>query len=130
MKRPQTHHDLDLHHNQARVTYPMWIILELTDHRFYKEAHEKAVATVKDMGGEIVGRGGLEELVLMTRLPHRKYRTVEKAVAAAVNTLPVDRTIVYGRDPYAFRKQPQLRRRRDEAADGPKASIDGVFEVG
>lgn len=108
-------------------THPMWIILDVTELR--KRAYERVTAIVLEMGGSIVEAGSIFELVIVARFPHRKYRAVEKAVAAAVSTLPVKRTTVYGRNPYQLRKPPGQYRRRNEAGQEPQASIDALFEV-
>ena len=55
----------------------------------------------------------------MAKFPHRKYRTVEKAVAAALNALPVKRTIVVAKDPYIMCEKTlaltiELYKRQDE----------------
>jgi hypothetical protein len=58
-------------------------------------------------------------VVVRAQFPHRKYKTVEKAIASALNTWPVERTIVVGQDPSLLRaKALQLTtdvcRRQDE----------------
>lgn len=109
-------------------THPMWIILDVTELR--KQAYERVTAIVHEMGGSVVQAFSLDDLVVLARFPHRKYRAVEKAVAEAVCRLPVKQTTVYPRDPYALRKPPELCRRRDEAGPEPQASIGALFEDG
>jgi hypothetical protein len=97
----------------------MWIVIQLGDSRVRKAVYEKAEDTIHDMSGEIVKAGGLGDLVLTARFPHRRYRTLENAIAAAVNTLPVERTIVTGQDPYVLRENTaaltmELYRRQDQ----------------
>ena len=66
----QTHGDGNLHHRQDRVSYyPMWIILEVTDHRSYRPAYEQAMAIVHEMDGSVVEAVIFDDLILMMRFP-------------------------------------------------------------
>ena len=76
----------------------MWINVQLTDAAWRKTVCDKIGGVVQEMGGEVVEYGGLGDLVAVAKFSHRKYRTVEKAVAAALNTFPVMRTTVAGKD--------------------------------
>lgn len=127
MKEPQTHRDGNLQHNQDRVRYPMSIVLEMPDLCLCTEARQKTTAVVVEMGGSDVQANTIQDLVVVANFPHRRYRSVEKAVAAAVSTLPVERTtVVAGRNPYGIRKPPGQYRRRDEEPER-KASLFECF---
>jgi hypothetical protein len=100
-------------------TYRMWIILQLSDFDCRNVVADKVNGTVQEMGGEVVKSGGLGDICVVAAFSHRKYRNLEKAVAAALNTLPVQRTIVTGQDPYILRPKTialtmELYRRQDE----------------
>jgi hypothetical protein len=109
----------------------MWITLEVTNLLFHRQAYQKAAAIVVEMGGSIVRAGSIDDLVVLARFPHRQYRSVEKAVAAAVSTLPVERTSVYGQNPFGLRKPPGQCRRRDGAGEEPQRTpiTDILFEA-
>jgi hypothetical protein len=107
----------------------MWIVLEMADLRFAGQAYQKAAAVVQQMNGSVVEAGTIFEMIVVANLPHRKYRAVENAVAVAVKTLPVKRTAVYPRNPYAPSK-PLRRRNVAEQEQEGKACIDVLFEGG
>lgn len=86
-------------------TYQMWIIVQLGAFDCRKVVADKVDGTVHEMGGEIVKWGGIGDVCAVAVFPHRKYRTLEKAIAAALNTLPVKRTIVTAQDPYTMREK-------------------------
>ena len=101
------------------ITRPMWIICQFDDYRWRKAVYKTVDEIVQEMFGEIVKTGGIGDLVVMATFPHRKYKAVERAVAAALSTLPVKRTIVVGQDPYIIRPKTmaltmELYRRQDE----------------
>ena len=81
----------------------MWIIVQLADFKYQKVAAVKVDGTVREMGGQVVKSGGIGDLCILAQFPHHKYKAVEKAIAAALDTLPVIRTIVVGQDPYIIR---------------------------
>jgi hypothetical protein len=101
------------------TVYRMWIILQLADFKYRKVVADKVDGTVQEMGGEVVKCGGLGDVCVVATFPHRKYRSVEKAVAVSLNTLPVKRTIVTAQDPYIMRPKTmaltmELYQRQDE----------------
>jgi len=100
-------------------TYQMWIDVRLTDFGCRKLVADRIDGTVKKMAGEVMRRGGFGDIFVVATFPHRKYKGVEKAIAAALNTLPVKRTIVMSQDPYTLREKTlaltvDLYRRQDE----------------
>jgi hypothetical protein len=106
----------------------MWIICQIDDHRWLKAVFEKVSAVVEEMSGEVVKSSSMGDLVVTARFPHRRIKAVEKAVAAALSTMPVKRTIVAGQDPYILRPKTialtmELYRRQDEVV-GISASLD------
>jgi hypothetical protein len=97
-----------------------WIVIELDDSALLKPVCEKIGGVVEEMDGEVVKAGGFGILCMLTRFPHRKIKTLEKAVAAAVTGFPVRRIIVSACNPYRLRKETadltaELYRRQDEA---------------
>ena len=109
-------------------TYQMWIIVQLADFDCRKVVVGKVDGTVREMAGEVIRWGGFGDVCAVAKFPHRQYKTVEKAVAAALNTLPVKRTIVTAQDPYVLREKTfaltlGLHRRQDEVL-----GLDGLAE--
>jgi len=97
----------------------MWIIIQLADFQIRKAVCETTAAIIHGMSGEIVKLGGVGDLVVLAKFPHRRYRSVERAIAVALSTLPVKRTIVVGQDPFVLRDKTlaltmDLFRRQDE----------------
>lgn len=103
-----------------RASRRMWIIIQLDEPEFGKRVHERVVQVVQEeCGGEFVKSTSMGDLVLVAKFPHRRIKTVEKAIAAALSTLPVKRTIVVGQNPYLLRPKTmaltmELYRRQDE----------------
>jgi hypothetical protein len=77
-----------------RLMRRMWITVEVTDARFRKAVCDEIRLVVEKMSGDFVKSSSLDSLFVLAMLPHRKYKTLEKAVAAALTALPVGRTIV------------------------------------
>lgn|ERR1039458_2474461 len=97
-----------------------WIVIELNDFALLKPVCEKIGAVVEEMEGEVVKASGFGDLCMCTRFPHRKIKTLEKAVAAAVTGFPVQRIIIDAHNPYRLREETadvtaELYRRQDEA---------------
>ena len=104
---------------ETRSMRPMWIICQFDDYRYRRAVYKKVDEIVQEMFGEIVKPGGIGDLVVMARFPHRRIKAVENAIAAALSTLPVKRTIVAGQDLYILRPKTmaltmELYRRQDE----------------
>ena len=55
------------------------------------------------MSGDAVDSSSMGDLVVTARFPHRRMKAVENAIATALSTLPVKRTIVAGQNPYILR---------------------------
>jgi hypothetical protein len=81
----------------------MWIIVQLDEPGFGKRVHETVAQVVQEMSGHVVKSSSLGDLCVLAKFPHRKCKAVEKAIAAALSTLPVKRTIVAGQNPYILR---------------------------
>jgi hypothetical protein len=98
----------------------MWIIVQTDEPGCIKAVHQIVVQVVQEeCGGEFVKSTSMGDLVLVAKFPHRRIKTVEKAIAAALSTLPVKRTIVVGQNPYLLRPRTmaltmELYRRQDE----------------
>ena len=106
-------------HKTEGTMRPMWIICQLDDSRWRRVVCEKVRWIVEEMSGEVERFSGIGDIVAVARFPHRKCKAVEKAVAAALETLPVKRTIVVGQDPYILRPRTmaltkELYERQDE----------------
>jgi hypothetical protein len=112
----------------AELAWRMWIIVQLLDPSYRKSAFESVERVVREMSGDIVKTGGFGDVEVMATFPHRKYKSVEKAVAAALNTIPVERTIVTANDPYVLHERTvgltmELYRRQDEHVIGPGTTL-------
>jgi hypothetical protein len=83
----------------------MWIVVQLYDSKFRRTVYDRVNQIVQEMSGEAVKSGGFGDIVLLAMFPHRKYRTVEKAIATALNNLPVKRTTVLSQDPFILRER-------------------------
>jgi hypothetical protein len=83
----------------------MWIIVQVYDVRYRKTVYDKIIRIVKEMSGEAVNSGGFGDVHVLAAFPHRKYKTVEKAIATALSTLPVKRTTVLSQDPFVVREK-------------------------
>jgi hypothetical protein len=75
---------------------------------------------VEELAGEVVKAGGSGDLCMLAWFPHRKIKTLEKAIAAALTAFPVKRIIIDAHNPYLVRKgsedlTSELYRRQDEA---------------
>jgi hypothetical protein len=102
-----------------RIMRPMWIFCQLDDSRCLKAVCEKVGEIVQEMSGEVLKSSSMGDLFVVATFPHRKYKTVEKAIAAALSGQFVKRTIVVGQDPYVVRNKTMaltmdLYRRQDE----------------
>jgi hypothetical protein len=97
----------------------MWIIIQFADHTLRKAVCEVVRRVVEDMAGVAEPSSSIDGVVVAAKFPHRRYKTVEKAVAGALRGLPVERTIVVGQDPYIMRPSTlgltmELYQRQDE----------------
>ena len=88
-----------------RIMRLMWIFCQLDDSRCLKAVCEKVGEIVQEMSGEVVKSSSMGDLFVVATFPHRKYKTVEKAIASALVGQCVKRTIVVGQDPYILRKK-------------------------
>ena len=64
-----------------RLMRRMWITVEVTDARFRKAVCDEIRLVVEKMSGDFVKSSSLDSLFVLAMLPHRKYKTLEKAVA-------------------------------------------------
>lgn len=97
-----------------------WIVIELDDFALRKPVCEKIGRAVEALAGEVESAGGFGDLCMLTWFPHRKIKTLEKAVAAALTAFPVKRIIIDAHNPYRLREETagltaELYRRQDEA---------------
>jgi hypothetical protein len=110
-------------HNRS-VMRRMWIICEVDDYRCNKLVCNAIRRIAEEMSGQVLEFIALDDVVAVVRFPHRKCKGVEKAIAAALCTLPVKRTMVFPRNPYALRHSAlaatlDLYRRQDEVIGLP-----------
>ena len=97
-----------------------WIVIELDDFALLKPVCEKIGSVVEEMAGSVESASGFGDLCMLTRFPHRKIKTLEKAITAALTAFPVQRIIIDAHNPYRLRKETadvtaELYRRQDEA---------------
>jgi hypothetical protein len=83
----------------------MWIVVELDDFKCRQAVYDKVNQIVQEMSGETLNSGGFGDVHVLAKFPHGKYKTVEKAIATALNTLPVERTTVLSQDPFVVREK-------------------------
>ena len=83
----------------------LWIIVQLADTACAKTVCQRIGVLVVEMGGEVVRFGGIGDVVALTTFPHRKYKAVERAITAALHSLPMKRTMVAAEDPYVLREK-------------------------
>lgn len=78
-----------------------WIVMTVENPRRVAEVAKRAEGIVARLNGSIEASVAfLGDVTMVVKFPHRKYKTVERAVESAVQ-VPVT---VYSRDPYALRK--------------------------
>ena len=76
-----------------------WIVIELDDFALRKPVCEKIGRVVEELAGEVVKAGGSGDLCMLAWFPHRKIKTLEKAIAAALTAFPVKRIIIDAHTP-------------------------------
>ena len=97
----------------------MWIVVQLDEPGLRNVVYETIAQVVQEMCGHVLKSGGFGDVVVLARFPHRKYRTVEEAIAKRLAALPVKRLIVVRQDPFVLRERSstltmELYRRQDE----------------
>jgi hypothetical protein len=96
-----------------------WIVIELNDFALRNPVCEEIKRVVEELTGDVVKSTGFGDLCMLTRFPHRKIKTLEKAIAAALTAFPVRRIIIDAHNPYRVREETadltaELYERQDE----------------
>jgi len=86
------------------MKHQRWTILQLDDYGSLEPMTAATYAAIAGMDGEIIQASVLGELIIRAAFPHRKAKTIERAVASALRSTPVTGITVPTVNPFAIRR--------------------------